>query len=187
VSEFVQAGKYKILALVDTNDRSVIGGAILGDIRGVHQDVIILEYFFVNPEKRGKGIGTNWFKTLVDYLKQHTGFKYMILECVQGLIGFYNRLGAVDTGIQPSLCVKSLSSSTTVAAVSSSARPASLLSLMVVSLRDDGAELTHDQEFMNKVVAYVRTYLHRMISVTPKTFTTEDNNTLPYNVWAQQP
>jgi GNAT superfamily N-acetyltransferase len=185
VSEFVQSGKYQILALVDKSDRSVIGGAILGDIRGVHNDVVILEYFFVNPEKRGKGIGSKWFNTLLDYLKEHTTYKYMILECVESLIGFYTRLGAVDTGISPSLCVRSLSSSTTAATLSSSGRPATLLSLLAVSLRDDGAEFVQDQRLMNTIIAYVRKHLHRMITSLPQTFCSEQGEK-PFNVWAQQ-
>jgi len=185
VNEFVQSGKYQILALVDKSDRSVIGGAILGDIRGVHQDVVILEYFFVNPEKRGKGIGTKWFNTLLDYLKEHTTYKYMILECVESLIGFYSRLGAVDTAIQPSLCVRSLSSSTTAATLSATGRPSTLLSLMAVVLHDDGAEFVQDSHEMNTVISYVRRHLHRMITCVPKTFSTEQGEK-PFNVWAQQ-
>lgn len=184
VNEFVQSGKYKILALVDRQDNSVVGGAILGDITGIHKDVVILEYFFVNPEKRGKGIGSKWFNTLVGYLKDNTTYKYMILECVENLIGFYNRLGAVDTGIHPSLCVRSLSSPTTVATMSAGSRSSSLLSLMAVSLHDDGAEFVQDKNIMNEVIAYVRSYLHRMIVTKPKTYQTEEG-AKPYNVWAQ--
>jgi GNAT superfamily N-acetyltransferase len=184
MSEYVKSGKYQLLALVDKSDRSLVGGAILGDIRSVHQDFLILEYFFVNPLKRGKGIGSSWFLILLDYIRQHTAYKYLVLECVQGLLGFYARFGAFDTGIQPSLCVKSLSSSTTTAAISSSVRPASLLSLMAVSLRQDGSEMSHDKAFINTVVAHIRRHLHSMITCVPKTFES-DAQVESYNVWAQ--
>jgi len=185
VTEYVQSGKYKILALVDKQDNSVIGGAILGNITGVHLDVVILEYFFVNPLKRGKGIGSKWFNTLTDYLKENTTYKYMILECVENLIGFYARLGAVDTGITPSLCVKSLYSPTTVSTMSAGTRPASLLSLMAVCLRDDGAEVIENKPMMNSIIAYVKRHLQSMVVTVPKTYQHEDG-VKSYNVWSQE-
>jgi len=186
VSEYIKSGRYQLLALVDKSDRSLVGGAILGDIRGVHQDFLILEYFFVNPLKRGKGIGSSWFLILLDFIRQHTAYKYLVLECVQGLIGFYTRLGAFDTGVEPSLCVRSLSSKSTVATLSSSDRPAYLLSLMAVSLRQDGSEMFHDKPFITTVVAHIRRHLHRMITCENKTFVSDSQVESPYVVWAQE-
>jgi len=184
VSEYVKTGKYQILAYVDKQDKSVIGGAILGDIRGAHKDVVILEYFFVNPQKRGKGVGSKWFNILVDYLKEKTAYKYMVLECVESLIGFYTRLGAEETQVAPSLCVRSLSSTTTAATLSQSSRPSTLLSLMSVALRHDGAEFVENLSIMNKVVSHVRTHLHRMVVSVPKTYSNEQGQK-SFNVWAQ--
>ncbi len=184
VKEYVKNGKYQLLALVDKEDKSLVGGAILGDLRGVHQEFIILDYFFVNPLKRGKGIGTSWFLILLDYIRQHTAYKFLVLECVKSLIGFYARLGAVDTCIHPSLCVRSLSA-TTAAAKTTSDRPDTLLSLMAVSLRDDGSEVLNKYKpLLSGVVDYIRKHLHRMItSVSQKCVS--DQHVEPYTIWAQ--
>jgi GNAT superfamily N-acetyltransferase len=184
VKDYVKNGKYQLLALVDKEDKSLVGGAILGDLRGVHQEFVILEYFFVNPLKRGKGIGTSWFLILLDYVRQHTAYKVLVLECVKSLIGFYARLGAIDTCIHPSLCVRSLSA-TTAAAKTTSDRPDTLLSLMAVSLRDDGSEMSHKYKpLLSGIVAHIRKHLHRMItSVSHKSVS--DQHVEPYTIWAQ--
>jgi len=174
------------MALLDEQDDSLIGGAILGDLSEVHDNVVILEYFFVNPEKRGKGIGSNWFLKLLEHLRQNTRYTFMVLECVKGLIGFYSRLGAFDTHIKPSLCVRSLSSPSTTLSLSSKVCPPSLLSLMAVSLHEDGSEEFHDSEFLNSTVNYLRNHLHRMISMKSKTIVLEDQEAVcSFNVWYQ--
>lgn len=184
VKDYIKNGKYQLLALVDKKDKSLVGGAILGDISSVHQEFVILDYFFVNPLKRGKGIGSSWFLILLDYVRMHTAYKVLVLECVKSLIGFYARLGAVDTGINPSQCVRSLSA-TTAAVKTTSDRPDTLLSLMSVSLRDDGSEMLHKYKpLLNGVVAHIRKHLHRMItSVSHKSVS--DQRVEPYTIWAQ--
>jgi len=94
IKQYLREGKYFMLCLPDQQDRDkIVACAFLADLK---KDFVMLEYLFVDQQRSGKGIGTKFFTQIKDYLRLRMSKKFMMLECLKRLVGWYSRMGAVD-------------------------------------------------------------------------------------------
>jgi GNAT superfamily N-acetyltransferase len=176
IKQGIDNGTLFMLCLPDQDGITPIGVAIMGDLADAQETpIVMLDYFFINPAKRGKGIGTSFFGNIVRYLRDNTPYKYMVLECVSKLVGFYEKLGARPSNLNPSVCLVSKND------LSSRVIPDTLLYLMVVPL-DDNQATEIDRLILEKALRYARFHIHAM--------TLQDSdipaNTTLFNVWSRR-
>jgi GNAT superfamily N-acetyltransferase len=174
IKKSVQEGKMFVLCLPD-QDATPTGVAIMGDLSSAHErSVVILDYFFVNPAKRGKGTGSAFFAGVKQFLRDNTSFEYMILECVSRLVGFYERLGATLTNLKPSLCLVSNDD------LAKKAQAENLLYLMIAPV-NDGTD--YDLPDLEPVLKHARSHIHSMTKHCEQELTPE--NRIIFTSWSR--
>jgi ribosomal protein S18 acetylase RimI-like enzyme len=86
---FVSISSYKVSACAMLTSRTTPG-------------LCHLDYLFVNKKLQGKGIGSTFMKNLLEFLSKERYFAAMTLECVDGLVGWYQKLGGIKSKLKPS-------------------------------------------------------------------------------------
>jgi len=100
VEELLLDGSYRIFISIKEN--VVIAGAMVMNLPHF-KDFCHLDYFFVNKNLQGKGIGKEFMNDLLTSFKNEGKYKFMTLECYDELIGFYKKFDAFSCNtIKPS-------------------------------------------------------------------------------------
>jgi GNAT superfamily N-acetyltransferase len=176
IKQGIEDGSLFVLCLPDQDGMTPIGVAIMADLSAAHEtQFVMLDYFFVNPAKRGKGVGSEFFGNVVRYLQDNTAYECMILECVSKLVGFYEKLGAVSTSLNPSVCLVSK------ADLAKKQLPETLLNLMTVPL-NSGFE--NNSSVLEKVLTYARSHVHEM-TLYLENMILPGEKPVKYNVWSR--
>lgn len=185
IKQAIKEGEMFVLCLPDQDGITPIGVAILADLSGAHEKpFVMLDYFFINPAKRGKGIGSAFFDSVIKYLNENSTYECLILECVDKLVGFYSRLGAIKTKMAPSLCIQSMSDLPS--KVSSKSCYETLLYLMAVPLRYIKSEFPPTTSTLEPIVAYARTHVHKMERFEWSSLTTHAGNNVVFRAWSRK-
>jgi GNAT superfamily N-acetyltransferase len=159
VREYVRERRYFILALPDLEDENkIVACAILAEVMIPRGDCVVLEYLFVDPERSGKGVGTKFFEQLLEYLRINTSYRFMMLECIKRLVKWYERMGAVDTGISRQHCFKCLSKYYANGMLIDPANEQKFFSVMIVPLHKEYNSTVPIQDVINDM----RFRLHKM-------------------------
>jgi len=100
----MQKGTYRLFIL--TKDDLLNGKKVAGMliIAPVTEKIINLEYCAINDECQGRGLGTTMLKLLIQKLEQTFLKGLLTLECQKKLIGFYSRIGFIESGLRPNSC-----------------------------------------------------------------------------------
>jgi GNAT superfamily N-acetyltransferase len=181
----VEKGEFFVLCSPDQDGITPIGVAIFADIsRALDKPYVLLDYFFINPDKRGKGIGTDFFDSIVKYLNKNSKYECIFLECVEKLVGFYSRLGAIKTSLQPSLCLESMSD---LSKISIDTLPERLLFLMAVPLcrMTSKSSPINDLSTLESIICFARTHVHSMTRSSWKAYL-NSGKSIAYRVWSRR-
>lgn len=176
LKEYIRQGKY--LMLVHSDDNEIVQAlAVIGDLEPYGRSYCLLDYFVVDPRFRGNGYGAKFFKVILEYLHQETQFRTMLLECDNGLMGWYSRLGAKRCNIPSSLCLENANDDIT------SLESFNLMAVSVTSdTNDEVARIEADPERIRRVIVHMRTYLHDLFHMEERLC--EKNGTVnSYLVW----
>ncbi|KAL0491521.1 hypothetical protein AKO1_004001 [Acrasis kona] len=96
-----------MLCLPDQQDRDkIIACAFLAELSN---GFVMLEYLFVDQQRSGKGVGTKFFNQIKDFLRLRMNCRYIMLECLKRLVGWYSRMGAQDPKLNRQHWVKRIS------------------------------------------------------------------------------
>eukprot|EP01080_Neovahlkampfia_damariscottae_P010026 gene10026-2345_t len=97
IIELLKAGLIRILVSVKSNQVSACAIISSRKVPGIYH----LDYLFVNKKLQGKGIGSTFLKNLTKFLGSEKNVKALTLECVDGLIKFYEKFNAQKTKLKP--------------------------------------------------------------------------------------
>lgn len=108
---YVARGTYRIMVLPanaaavaapDTPSNEVAAAAFIALLQE-NASYCHLDYVCVNENYRGKGLGTAFFRHLATSLATEGKRAVLTLECEHHLIGWYKRLGGIESGIPDSI------------------------------------------------------------------------------------
>jgi GNAT superfamily N-acetyltransferase len=174
LKECVEQGKYLMLVQKTEDDQDVKALAVLGDLEPYNRSYCLLDYFVVDPRFRGGGYGAKFFKVVVDYLHFNTPYRIMLLECDNGLMGWYSRLGAKRCSIPSSMCLENADDDVT---------DLESFNLMAISVsNEDDVKSEAEPETLRQVVVHMRAWLHDLPNYEERVC--ERNGTVDsYLVW----
>ncbi|KAL0487046.1 hypothetical protein AKO1_000374 [Acrasis kona] len=178
VTHMVQMKKYKMLAMLDAARTQVKAIAVIGDIPILDHTYCLLDYFVVDEKHRGGGFGAKFFNILVEYMRINSTHSIMLLECKDGLMKWYSRLGAMRCPIPSSVCDPDANEN--LAAVES-------YNTMDVVIREDGrftAGDRLDQNRLKMVMNNMRQYLHSYCQCETKTVINEEGASKELLIWS---
>lgn len=97
IDTLTQRGFYRLLGMFDEEGVVVACGYVIElSSSGVYH----LDYFCVNPNCRGGGIGTKFFNGAVEFLKRDGKYPFLTLECDTKLVSYYTKLRCVNPRVQ---------------------------------------------------------------------------------------
>lgn len=92
----------KIISALEPNEKYIIakdGDKVVGMCYAViHEDKNQLQAIYILPEYHGKGIGTNLWETILPFFDKSKDIYVEVADYNEKAIGFYKKLGFVDTG-----------------------------------------------------------------------------------------
>jgi GNAT superfamily N-acetyltransferase len=174
LKECVEQGKYLMLVQTSQDEQDVKALAVIGDLEPYNRSYCLLDYFVVDPRFRGGGYGAKFFNVVVDYLRENSPYRIMLLECDNGLMGWYSRLGAKRCNIPSSLCLEN---------ADDDVKDLESFNLMAISVsNEDDVKSEAEPERLRQVVVHMRAYLHDLPNYEERKY--ERNGTTDnYLVW----
>jgi len=97
IEKLMHKGFYRTLVMYN-EEGLVIACAFVVEL--THSAVYHVDYFCVRPGMRGGGIGSKFFKSMVEFFKREAKYSYITLESETRMVPYYLKLNCADMHVQ---------------------------------------------------------------------------------------
>jgi GNAT superfamily N-acetyltransferase len=172
LTKLVEQGEY-IMLVQSLDGKQVRALAIIGNLELYEQSYCLLDYFVVDPKFRGGGYGAKFYNVVVEYLREYTSYRVMLLECDNGLMTWYKKLGATRSDIPSSLCLEN---------IDDDVQHLQSFNLMYMPIQRDDNKHEVDPERLRTVIVHIRSCLHDLFHLEERVYE-RDGIVATYFVW----